>query len=54
VTRVLRVSERRDFVDNDGGEIVVTGRRNSGTPVEPGEIATRVTVWFVYAMAPIR
>ncbi|HEY0085846.1 MAG TPA: SIMPL domain-containing protein [Allosphingosinicella sp.] len=54
VTRVLRVSERRDFVDNDGGEIVVTGSRISGTPVEPGEIATRVTVWIDYAMAPIR
>ena len=54
VTRVLRVSERGNFVDNEGGEIVVTGRRISAAPVEPGEIATRVTVWIDYAMAPIR
>lgn len=52
VSRVLRVSERGGF-DMDSGEyIVVTGSRIQRTPVEPGELATRITVLIDYAMVP--
>jgi len=52
VVRVLRVSERGDF-DWEGGEsITVTGSRMRRTPIEPGELTTRITVWIDYALAP--
>jgi len=52
VGRVLRVSERGDF-DEEGGEyIVVTGSRIRRTPIEPGELTTRVNVWIDYALVP--
>jgi uncharacterized protein len=52
IARVLNVSERREDYGR-GGEIIVTGtRRNNGPPVEPGELATEVTVWIDYALAP--
>jgi uncharacterized protein YggE len=53
VARVLRVSERSSFDNDEGGQsIVVTGSRIAAAPVEPGEIGTRVTVWIDYAIAP--
>jgi uncharacterized protein len=52
IVRVLRVSERGD-PDEEGGQfITVTGSRIPRTPIEPGEIATKVTVWIDYAMVP--
>jgi uncharacterized protein YggE len=52
VSRVLRISERGGF-DMDGGEyIVVTGSRVRRTPIEPGELTTRITVMIDYAMVP--
>lgn len=52
ITRVLRVSERGDPDAEEGGDIIVTGSRIPRTPIEPGEIATTVTVWIDYAMVP--
>ena len=52
VARVLRVSERQSFESEEEGYIVVTGSRIPATPVEPGEIGTRVQVWIDYAMVP--
>jgi hypothetical protein len=54
VGRVLRVSERGGFEREDGDTIVVTGSRIARTPVEPGEIESRTTVWIDYAMVPNR
>lgn len=52
VSRVLRISERGGF-DMDGGEyIVVTGSRIRRTPIEPGELTTRIKVMIDYAMVP--
>jgi uncharacterized protein len=52
VARVLRVSERGSF-DWDGDDaIVVTGSRINKTPVEPGELSTRIEVLVDYAMVP--
>ena len=52
VSRVLRISERGGF-DMEGGEyIVVTGSRIRRTPIEPGELTTRITVMIDYAMVP--
>lgn len=52
VGRLLRISERRTWTDNDGEAIVVTGSRMPATPIEPGEIETRVTVFVDFALAP--
>jgi uncharacterized protein YggE len=52
IVRVLRVSERSSFSDEDEGTIIVTGSRIPATPLEPGEISTEATVWIDYAMAP--
>ncbi|MEA3010126.1 MAG: uncharacterized protein QOJ91_1818 [Sphingomonadales bacterium] len=52
VARVLRVSERGDFESEGGNDIVVTGSRIRRTPIEPGELTTRITVWIDYAMVP--
>jgi uncharacterized protein YggE len=52
VARVLRVSERGDFDYDDTDQIVVTGSRIRRTPVEPGEITTRIRVWIDYALIP--
>jgi hypothetical protein len=52
VSRVLRVSERGDFEWEGGEQIVVTGSRVRRTPIEPGELSTRITVWIDYAMVP--
>jgi uncharacterized protein len=49
IARVLRVSERSSWLE-EGGPIVVTGGRSAGTPIEPGEIETHVTVWIDYAL----
>ena len=51
ISRVLRVSERTSFEENEQ-EIIVTGSRIPTSPVEPGELATHVTVWIDYAMVP--
>jgi uncharacterized protein YggE len=52
MSRVLRVSERGDFEMEGPSEIIVTGSRLSRTPIEPGEISTRLRVWIDYAMVP--
>lgn len=54
VSRVLRVSERGTFEQEGGQSITVTGSRIPRSPVEPGEITTRITVWIDYAMVPAR
>lgn len=51
VVRILRVSERGRSRDSYG-EVMVSGTRVRSTPVEPGEIETRVRVWVDFAMAP--
>lgn len=52
ISRILRVSERQSFENEDNGYIVVTGSRIPSTPLEPGEIQTRVRVWIDYALVP--
>jgi uncharacterized protein YggE len=52
IARVLRVSERSSFEGEDAGYITVTGSRIPLTPLEPGEISTRVRVWIDYALVP--
>ena len=52
ISRVLRVSERGSFEWEGGEQIVVTGSRIRRTPVEPGELTTRINVWIDYAMVP--
>lgn len=52
VSRLLRISERRTWTDNDGEAIVVTGSRIPATPVEPGEIETRVRLFVDFVLAP--
>lgn len=52
VARVLRVSERGDFDIDPGETIVVTGSRIRPTPLVPGEIPAKVTVWIDYALVP--
>jgi uncharacterized protein YggE len=54
VSRVLRVSERGTFQQEGGQSITVTGSRIPRSPVEPGEITTRITVWIDYAMVSAR
>jgi hypothetical protein len=50
VARVLRVSERGSFEYDGGEQIIVTGARVSRTPVEPGELTTRIDVLVDYAL----
>jgi uncharacterized protein YggE len=52
VARVLRVSERGEFRNEDGDTIVVMGSRTRPTPMEPGEIAITGRVWIDYALVP--
>lgn len=52
IARVLRVSERGRFDVDDGQAIVVTGSRIPRTPLVPGEITVRLTVWIDYALVP--
>jgi uncharacterized protein YggE len=52
IARVLRVSERQSFDREQEDYVVVTGSRIPSTPIEPGEISTRVKVWIDYAMVP--
>lgn len=52
IARILRVSQRGGFEMEDRGEIVVTGSRIVSTPIEPGEIGTRVHLWIDYALVP--
>lgn len=52
VGRVLRVSQRGSFEGEGTNEIIVTGSRITRTPIEPGEIGTRVRVWVDYALLP--
>jgi uncharacterized protein YggE len=54
ISRVLRVSERGDFDEENGNSITVTGSRIPPTPLEPGEVTTRIQVWIDYAMVPAR
>ena len=52
VVRVLRVSERGNFEWEGRETITVTGSRIRRTPIEPGELTTRISVWIDYALAP--
>ena len=52
VSRVLRVSERSDFFDDEQNTIVVTGSRIQPAEIEPGEVETTVQVWIDYALVP--
>ena len=53
VARVLRVSERGSFDNDEGGNyLMVTGSRIVATPIEPGELRTAITVWIDYALVP--
>ncbi len=52
VARVLRVSERGGFDSNASDGIFVTGSRIRATPLEPGELPVKVTVWVDYALVP--
>jgi uncharacterized protein YggE len=50
VARVLRVGERGAFETGDGYGIMVTGSKVGRTPLEPGELATRIDVLIDYAL----
>ena len=52
VARILRMSERRRSIGNDGDQIIVTGSLVRGAPIEPGEIEVAVTLWVDFALAP--
>ena len=52
IGRVLRVSERGGFDWGRTEGIVVTGSRMRPTPLEPGELPMKVTVWIDYALVP--
>jgi len=52
ITRVLRVSERGSFNSENDSGIIIRGSRIPSTPLEPGELSTRITLWVDYAMAP--
>ena len=52
VARVLQVSERRTSTNDFSNEIVVTGTRITGAPVEPGELSVNAQVWIDYALVP--
>ena len=49
VSRILRISERRSWEEDGGEAIVVTGSRIA-TPIEPGELATRSTIFVDFAL----
>ena len=51
VVRVIRVSERRTYSETGGDEIIVTGARRRGAPIEPGELTTNATVYVDFAIA---
>ena len=50
--RVLRVSDRRSWTEPMTETIYVTGSRVAPTPIEPGEIETRVVVYVDFALVP--
>ncbi|MFL6857166.1 MAG: SIMPL domain-containing protein [Allosphingosinicella sp.] len=52
IARVIRVSERSGFDDENNEGIVITGSRIPRTKIEPGELTTKVTVWIDYALLP--
>lgn len=52
VSRVLRVSERSAGHYGESREIVVSGSRISGTPIEPGQVRTEVRIWADFVLAP--
>jgi len=52
VSRVLRVSERSAGHYGESREIVVSGSRISGTPIEPGQVRTEVRIWVDFVLAP--
>jgi uncharacterized protein YggE len=56
IGRVLQLSERGDFVVGDSLNNLPALRSNFAqpTPVEPGDLTTRVTVWIDYALVPAR
>lgn len=51
VVRVIRVSERRTYGESGGDEIIVTGSRTRGTPIESGELTTNASVFVDFAIA---
>jgi hypothetical protein len=50
--RLLRISDRRVWRDSEGEVMYVTGSRIPATPIEPGEMETRVTIHMDFALAP--
>lgn len=50
--RVLRISDRRSFTETGAEEIVLRQANMPETPVEPGEVETRATVFVDFALAP--
>lgn len=52
IVRVLRVSERGEFEQEEGNYITVTGGGTRATPIEPGDISIDVQVWIDYALVP--
>jgi uncharacterized protein len=52
VGRLLRISDRRTWVEREDETLYVTGSRIMPTPIEPGEVETRATVYVDFALAP--
>jgi uncharacterized protein len=50
--RVLRISNRRTFTETGAEEISLQQANVPETPVEPGELETRATVFVDFALAP--
>jgi len=50
--RVLRISDRRTWTETDSEEIMLNQANVPETPIEPGEVETRATVFVDYALAP--
>jgi uncharacterized protein YggE len=50
--RLLRISDRSSWVEPEGNRIIITGSRIQPTPIEPGEVETRATVWVDFALTP--
>lgn len=50
ISRVIRISERRSWTENNGDAVIVTGSRMGRTPIEPGELTTSATIYVDFAL----
>lgn len=50
VGRLVRMGDRRTFTNPESSEIVVMGSRLNRTPIEPGVVETRATVFVEFAL----